>query len=47
MTRNIGESLGVGAVVNLTNPELGLYDSTVNVPGLALAGNLPGRGEPV
>ena len=34
MTRNIGESLGVGAVVNLTKPELGLYNSTVNVPGL-------------
>jgi hypothetical protein len=34
MTRNIGESLGVGAVVNLTNPELGLYESTVNVKGL-------------
>lgn len=34
MTRNIGESLGVGAVVNLTKPKLGLYNSTVNVPGL-------------
>ena len=34
MTRNIGESLGVGAVVNLTKPELGLFNSTVNVPGL-------------
>jgi hypothetical protein len=34
MTRNIGESLGVGAVVNLKDPALGLYESTVNVPGL-------------
>jgi len=36
MTRNIGESLGVGAVVNLTDPQLGLYESTVNVEGLHL-----------
>ena len=34
MTRNIGESLGVGAVVNLTKPQFGLYESTVNVEGL-------------
>jgi len=34
MTRNIGEALGVGAVINLTDPQLGLYDSTVNVEGL-------------
>jgi hypothetical protein len=34
MARNIGEALGVGAVINLTDPKLGLYDSTVNVPGL-------------
>ena len=34
MARNIGESLGVGAVINLKDPKLGLYDSTVNVPGL-------------
>jgi len=34
MTRNIGEALGVGAVINLTDPKLGLYDSTVNVKGL-------------
>jgi hypothetical protein len=34
MTRNIGESLGVGAVINLKDPQLGLYDSTVNVSGL-------------
>jgi hypothetical protein len=34
MTRNIGESLGVGAVINLKDPQLGLYDSTVNVTGL-------------
>jgi len=34
MTRNIGEALGVGAVINLKDPQLGLYDSTVNVPGL-------------
>ena len=49
MTRNIGESLGVGAVVNLTQPELGLYDSTVNVTGLhwletALGGDDPFKG---
>jgi len=36
MARNIGESLGVGAVINLTEPQLGLYDSTVNVEGLHL-----------
>ena len=34
MARNIGESLGVGAVVNLKDPKLGLYESTVNVEGL-------------
>ena len=34
MSRNIGEALGVGAVINLTDPQLGLYDSTVDVPGL-------------
>jgi hypothetical protein len=34
MARNIGEALGVGAVINLTQPKLGLFDSTVNVPGL-------------
>lgn len=34
MARNIGEALGVGAVINLKDPQLGLYDSTVNVPGL-------------
>jgi hypothetical protein len=34
MARNIGEALGVGAVINLKDPKLGLYDSTVNVPGL-------------
>jgi mono/diheme cytochrome c family protein len=34
MTRNIGESLGVGAVINLKDPQLGLYESTVNVQGL-------------
>ncbi len=34
MSRNIGEALGVGAVINLKDPQLGLYDSTVNVPGL-------------
>ena len=34
MARNIGEALGVGAVINLTDPQLGLYDSTVNVAGL-------------
>jgi len=34
MARNIGEALGVGAVINLKDPQLGLYDSTVNVRGL-------------
>jgi len=34
MTRNIGEALGTGAVINLKDPQLGLYDSTVNVEGL-------------
>jgi hypothetical protein len=34
MARNIGEALGVGAVINLKDPQLGLYDSTVNVAGL-------------
>ncbi len=34
MARNIGEALGVGAVINLNDPQLGLYDSTVNVEGL-------------
>jgi hypothetical protein len=34
MTRNIGESLGVGAVINLKDPQLGLYNSTVNFDGL-------------
>ena len=34
MARNIGEALGVGAVINLKDPQLGLYDSTVDVPGL-------------
>ena len=46
MSRNIGEALGVGAVINLTDPQLGLYDSTVDVPGLhwmesQLGGNKP------
>jgi len=34
MARNIGEALGVGAVINLKDPRLGLYNSTVNVEGL-------------
>ena len=34
MSRNIGEALGVGAVINLSQPQLGLYDSTVDVAGL-------------
>lgn len=32
MARNIGEALGVGALVNLNDPD---YDSTVNINGLA------------
>jgi mono/diheme cytochrome c family protein len=34
MVRNIGEALGVRAAVNLTNPQAGLYSSTVNVKNL-------------
>jgi len=34
MVRNIGESLGVRAAVNLSNPQAGLYSSTVNVKNL-------------
>ena len=36
MARNIGEALGVGALVNLTSKKAKLYDSTVNVQGLAI-----------
>jgi hypothetical protein len=35
MARNIGEALGVGALINLTGRTGQLYDSTVNVKGLA------------
>lgn len=34
MVRNIGEALGVRAAVNLSNPQAGLYSSTVNVKNL-------------
>ncbi len=44
MARNIGEALGVGAVVNLNDPKYPQYSSTVNLDGLswmedALGGN--------
>ena len=49
MVRNIGESLGVRAEVNLSNPQAGLYQSTVNVKNLhdmemLLAGPAPFTG---
>jgi hypothetical protein len=49
MARNIGEALGVGALVNVTGKTGQPYDSTVNVEGLAwiedkLGGNNPFEG---
>ena len=49
MVRNIGETLGVRAEVNLSNPQAGLYQSTVNVRNLhdmemLLAGPAPFTG---
>ncbi len=46
MSRNIGEALGVGAVINLKDPQLGLYDSTVNVDGLHWMEDLLGGENP-
>ncbi len=49
MVRNIGEALGVRAQVNLSDPQAGLYTSTVNVKNLRdmeaqLAGPVPFAG---
>jgi hypothetical protein len=46
MARNIGEALGVGALVNLTDPAAGLYESTVNAENLAWMEDLLGGDEP-
>jgi hypothetical protein len=43
MARNIGEALGVGALVNLNDPK---YDSTVNINGLAWMEELLGGMNP-
>ncbi|WP_435010762.1 di-heme-cytochrome C peroxidase [Tundrisphaera lichenicola] len=49
MARNIGEALGVGALVNLTDPGSPAYESTVNVENLHameswISGNVPFSG---
>ncbi len=46
MARNIGEALGVGALVNLTGEESELYDSTVNIKGLGLMEEWIGGDQP-
>jgi RoxA-like, cytochrome c-like len=46
MARNIGEALGVGALINLTDPNSPLYESTVNVKGLHLMENWIGGDKP-
>jgi mono/diheme cytochrome c family protein len=46
MARNIGEALGVGAVVNLTDNDSPPYTSSVNVPNLGWIEDLLGGDEP-
>ncbi len=46
MARNIGEALGVGAVVNLDPTKGKLYESTVNVEGLHLMESWLGGSKP-
>jgi hypothetical protein len=46
MARNIGEALGVGALINLTGKVGQLYDSTVNVKNLAWMEDTLGGDQP-
>jgi mono/diheme cytochrome c family protein len=46
LARNVGEALGVGAVVNLNDTRWPLYGSTVNVPNLVKMEDLLGGPDP-